>query len=31
VRVLGKTLSAIDRTRLVAPDDTVEFRLAAAA
>lgn len=31
VRVLGKTLSAIDRTRLAAPDDTVEFRLSAAA
>lgn len=31
VRVLGRTLSAIDRTRLAAPDDTVEFRLTAAA
>lgn len=31
VRVLGQTLSAIDRTRLAAPDDTVEFRLTAAA
>ncbi|EME71047.1 hypothetical protein H261_04777, partial [Paramagnetospirillum caucaseum] len=29
--VLGRTLSAIDRTRLAAPDDTVEFRLTAAA
>ncbi len=30
-RVLGRTLSAIDRTRLAAPDGTVEFRLTAAA
>ncbi|CAA7620093.1 NAD(P)H-binding protein [Magnetospirillum sp. SS-4] len=30
-RVLGRTLSAIDRTRLVAPDDIAEFPLAAVA